>query len=810
MENSREYWAFISYRHLDNQDAGREWATWIAREIETYAVPSDLVGTKTPRGDIIPERLYPVFRDEDELSAGADLSSPIYQALRNSKSLVVICSPRALGSRYVGNEISYYKSLGRASGVLAMMIEGEPHAGDERECFPKELKHAVDSDGELDTTSDVEPVAADFRLPDGSQGWHGLEQCRKNLSDEAAIERYRERCELAKLKVIAGILGVPLGQLVERDKAFQLAQAKKRARVVTRIAAAMALLAAIAIAAGVFAWQKRAHALRSQAVSEQTRDAAEGLVREVIFNLSGKLEPIGKIELLKSATTAAEQYFANLPPELTNEESERRLSVVYDTRAKIAMSSGDQDEALKLSRDSLAISRKLAKSQPDNLLRQIDLAIALYRAADSMVARNQPDDAQQLLDEARGITASVLDEQFGLVESEKLLESLLGNNGEKLRADAVSLLNDSPTFFDIFGAAAVIVERLGNLEMMTGDAEQALAHHQTALKIQRAMGVAQPDVDSWKRGEASSLQKLGTIHFQIEQIPEARSQFEALVKLTETRLAKNADDAIWRDLYAGALDRLSNIDQYEGNLEASIEISRRAIDIWRQLAAADPTNLVRQRNLFVGLHKMGLAQSASEDKAGAEKTLTEARAIARRLVEADPNNATWRRDLAFSLDKLSNIQRNSGDQRGALVTATEALRHHRQLSEGAPANLQFRRNLLLTLNGLAINHWALEELDDAMSYYTESALVAASVIDDLAQPTLQAYTDLADICVYTAQIAEQAQRPDEALKWYRKTLKVVLGARELELVGDEIETQSLQPLRKKIAELEATASDIKK
>ena len=130
MSDAREYWAFISYRHLDNQDPGREWATWMAREIETYEVPADLVGTKTPRGEVVPERLYPVFRDEDELSAGADLSSPIYQALRRSKSLVVICSPNAIGSRYVGNEISYFKSLDRPGGVLAMMIEGEPHTGD--------------------------------------------------------------------------------------------------------------------------------------------------------------------------------------------------------------------------------------------------------------------------------------------------------------------------------------------------------------------------------------------------------------------------------------------------------------------------------------------------------------------------------------------------------------------------------------------------------------------------------------------------------------------------------------------------------
>jgi hypothetical protein len=30
-------------------------------------VPSDLVGKTNDRGDVFPERIFPVFRDEDEL-----------------------------------------------------------------------------------------------------------------------------------------------------------------------------------------------------------------------------------------------------------------------------------------------------------------------------------------------------------------------------------------------------------------------------------------------------------------------------------------------------------------------------------------------------------------------------------------------------------------------------------------------------------------------------------------------------------------------------------------------------------------------
>jgi hypothetical protein len=57
------YWAFISYSHRD-----RQWGNWLHRAIETYKVPKALVG-----GDV-PARLFPVFRDREELAGAADLT----------------------------------------------------------------------------------------------------------------------------------------------------------------------------------------------------------------------------------------------------------------------------------------------------------------------------------------------------------------------------------------------------------------------------------------------------------------------------------------------------------------------------------------------------------------------------------------------------------------------------------------------------------------------------------------------------------------------------------------------------------------
>jgi hypothetical protein len=62
------------------------------------------------------------------LPADADLTRNIRQALENSALLVVICSPRAVQSRFVAEEIRYFKELGKADRILALMIDGEPNA----------------------------------------------------------------------------------------------------------------------------------------------------------------------------------------------------------------------------------------------------------------------------------------------------------------------------------------------------------------------------------------------------------------------------------------------------------------------------------------------------------------------------------------------------------------------------------------------------------------------------------------------------------------------------------------------------------
>ncbi len=288
--NDKKYHAFISYRHADNKELGRQWATWLHQAIETYEVPSDLVGKKNNLGEEIPARIYPIFRDKEELPADADLGKAIVSALDSTRLLIVLCSPRAVSSTYVADEIDYFKKQGHSDHIIATIIDGEPNASWDKgkqvdfsiedECFPIPLQYQYDNDGNR-TAKHAEPIAADFRINNNGtpeQGWASIEAYRQHLKSttnldniqiQKNIDSYQKQQHLMLQKIIAGILGVPLGELTQRDKVYQLEIAKKKAQKLRKWLTVVILLALIAIAAGLFAYFKQQESVIAQIESEQ-------------------------------------------------------------------------------------------------------------------------------------------------------------------------------------------------------------------------------------------------------------------------------------------------------------------------------------------------------------------------------------------------------------------------------------------------------------------------------------------------------------------------------------------------------------
>ena len=234
------YKAFITYSHQD-----RRVAQWLHKSIENYRVPKPLV-SRPGRDGPVPERMFPLFRDRDELSSSPDLSLSIREALAESAYLIAICSPAAAQSRWVNEEIIEFKRLGRSDRIHALIVAGDPSVrSGEGGCYPPALCFALAAGGQLDEHKAIEPLAADMRADaDGKND--------------------------AKLKLIAGLLGIPFDALRQRETIA----ARQRQRKIRLVAGLMALLAILGGVASYLAYthSETADKLRIPGVRVEKRE----------------------------------------------------------------------------------------------------------------------------------------------------------------------------------------------------------------------------------------------------------------------------------------------------------------------------------------------------------------------------------------------------------------------------------------------------------------------------------------------------------------------------------------------------------
>ncbi len=240
------YKAFISYSH---QDEG--WARWLQHALERYRVPRRLVGKQGSFGEI-PARLAPVFRDREDLSSAASLSESVQHEIAAAETLVVICSPASAQSRWVNEEIKTFLALGRADRIYTLIVDGDPQAADPSErCFPDVLTEGRGG-------GVLEPLATDARKWADGKG-------------------------LAKLKLVAGILGIRLDDLRQRDM-----QRRRRNWILSSATVAAVVLLTTILSVS---------AIINRKMAEQRRANTEELLSYMLGTLE-ELNPVSGLDVL--------------------------------------------------------------------------------------------------------------------------------------------------------------------------------------------------------------------------------------------------------------------------------------------------------------------------------------------------------------------------------------------------------------------------------------------------------------------------------------------------------------------------------
>jgi tetratricopeptide (TPR) repeat protein len=491
------------------------------RALESYRVPYRLVGSKGAHGKVS-RRLTPVFRDRDELTASADLGENIKAGLADSESLIVVCSPDAARSLWVNEEIRYFRELGKGDRIYCLVVSGDPQSTDpEQCCFPPAILQ--DDEGEPH-----EPLAADIR-------------------------KWADGKTLAKLKLVAGILGIRLDDLRQRELH------RKR-----RFQALLMLLLVAAASLMLFTWQSRQAEQEAQLARKAQQELAESMLARFL-DQSARLGEVADLETRKAFEEALSGYLSELDPQDLTLESRRQLGMVLSNRGVILRDEGHLEQAMEVFDSARQILVSLVADSSED--------------AEALFALSQVEYwiGQVNLDQGRLEPAEVSFRDYADVSAE--LHRLEPENAVWTMEVAYALSN------------------LGNLEMrkVSADPRLVLDYFRSALEYNESAA----HLDSRYESELpESYAYLADAWLGVCDIGNAHENRLKNVALAEKYYAQDTGSNRLKQDYAYALTGLARVQQMMGQVGQALDSLGRSIEMHRSLLRADPNNVSRQWNLL--------------------------------------------------------------------------------------------------------------------------------------------------------------------------------------------------------------------
>jgi len=537
-----KYHAFLSYSHKDE-----EIADWLHQELEAFQVPPSLVGRLGENGPI-PKRLTPIFRDEHELAAADDLGDEIEAALASTQFLIVLCSPNAAQSHWTNAEIATFKRSRPDGCILAAIAAGEPFASEvpgreDAECFPPALRQKFDRRGRP-TGKRAEPLAADLR--DSGEGRR-----------------------LGFLKLVAGMLGVGLDELVQRETT-------QRHRRFAWLAAAS--LAGMAVTSGL-----ALAAVQARDAARDQRRQAEGLVAYMLGDLKDKLEPIGKLDALDGVGEKVLAYYSGQDASELSDAGLMQRSRALSLSAQVAYSRGDFGSAQKLYREAMKGTGEAIQRDPDDPQRLFDHAQNVFYFGSIAADRGEPSQAERAFRQYREL------------------------------ADRMTALQPDNLKWKM--EVQYAATNLGFVLLRQRRYDEAIQQLSKAVKTIEAVAAIDGDNSAYQKSLAESLAWLADAQLARGDVGGAVNSRRRQVELLRSLAAKSGDVAIQEKLIPAQQTFGTLLAALGRNEEGALQL-RAAVATAERLVPAEPGN--SKWVVYAGRAQLALAQQSLETGSSTE------------------------------------------------------------------------------------------------------------------------------------------------------------------------------------------------
>ncbi|MEO6634000.1 MAG: hypothetical protein ABIW83_08955, partial [Allosphingosinicella sp.] len=425
-------------------------------------------------------------------------------ALAVSRNLIVLCSPNSAASPWVAKEISTFRELHPDRPIFTAIVEGEPD-----QCFCPVLLEGG-----------AEPLAADLR-----KGGDGR--------------------RLGLLKLVAGLAGVGLDALVQRD-------AQRRIRRVTYVtAAAVSAMLAMALLMLV--------ALNARAEAQRQHAEAEGMVEFMLTDLRLQLKGVGRLDIMSAVNERALAHYGHQKLGSLSADSLVR-------RARILHAIGEDD---------------LALAKPSGAVRAFQEA---YRTTSTLLERS-PDDPVRIFAHSQSeFWIGSVDYQNGAFAKAKL-------SFDRYKALADRLVELDPGNAKYLQEAAYAEGSLCSISLGEPiDKAGALQSCAAALARMTAAARRSDDPSALQADLANRHAWLADAWYRNGSSDKSREHREAQEKILEPLIARDPKNMDLRDLWVTNQMSLAGLDALAGSAGEARARLRRTMSLVDSLVRLDPSN----------------------------------------------------------------------------------------------------------------------------------------------------------------------------------------------------------------------------
>lgn len=316
------------------------------------------------------------------------------------------------------------------------------------------------------------------------------------------------------------------------------------------VAAATAIFTALTVGLGLALWQA--------ARAIEAREQSESLVSFMLDDLSAKLKPVGRLDIMNSVIERVLGYYAELPLDAQTDDAVAKRMSALQLVSDIQRDQGKAGDSEATLQQALAIGRELMSRRPEVMAYRYRLSHILLSAGRMKQVAQQPDAASAHYLEARDI--------------------------------ATALLEHEPANRDYVLVAGAAHNGLGRVAAVRGDNHGALTHFSAAVEVLRAnLHDLQDDFET-RRQFNRYLTNLHNAHFRTNRYAEATILGVELLKLGRQLIHDDPKNVpLQHDLMLGLINIANSFFRIRKQDEADA-LNAEAVAIARAVSETDPQN----------------------------------------------------------------------------------------------------------------------------------------------------------------------------------------------------------------------------